>query len=143
MGEVNITIGGRSFKLGCGDGEEQHLLLLAAHLGKHVDNLRATVGKTGDEQLYLMAGLMVCDELWDSRDELIKLEQKNFLQAEALESVAPRPLKAVPIAQPETVNSELAAVVPAPAGRPAALPTPVQSLVPAPAARPKPAVKQT
>ena len=76
MGEVNITIGGRSFKLGCDDGEERHLLQLAEHLGKHVENLRATIGKTGDEQLFLMAGLMVCDELWDSRDALLKLEEK-------------------------------------------------------------------
>ncbi len=74
MGEVNITINGRSFKLGCDDGEEQHLLVLADHLGKHVENLSKTIGKAGDEQLFLMAGLMVCDELWDTRDLLLKAE---------------------------------------------------------------------
>ena len=141
MAEVNITIGGRSFKLGCDDGEEQHLLLLAAHLGKHVENLRATIGKTGDEQLYLMAGLMVCDELWDSREELTKLEQKSSSRAEIPESVVPRPLKAAPMAQPVSANREIPAAAPAPALRPAAVP--VQPLARTSAAHPKPVVKQT
>jgi len=75
MGEVIVTIQNRSFKLGCDDGEEEHLKILAGHIGKHVSNLRETIGKTGDDQLYLMAGLMVCDELWDARDLLMKTRE--------------------------------------------------------------------
>lgn len=76
MGEVNIRIGGRSFRLGCDDGEEQHLLVLAKYLDKHVEAMRRTVGNAGDEQLYLMAGLMICDELWDAREQLLQAEKK-------------------------------------------------------------------
>jgi cell division protein ZapA len=90
MGEVDLTINNRSFKLGCDDGEEQHLLLLAEHLGQHVDNLRKTIGNAGDEQLYLMAGLMVCDELWDARDLLIKAEEMLKRQV-ASKAVSPPP----------------------------------------------------
>ena len=74
-GEVNITINKRSFRLECDDGEEEHLRQLAEHLDKHVSNLRGAIGKAGDEQLYLMAGLMVCDELWDSKDLLVKAQK--------------------------------------------------------------------
>ena len=136
MGEVNITIGGRSFKLGCDDGEEPHLMLLAEHLGKHVENLRATLGKTGDEQLYLMAGLMVCDELWDSRYALEKLEEKLKSRVVIPKQVDILPPEAKPIARPGKSGAA--------SGR-----TPVQSSLarpaaaPSPAAPPKPIAKQT
>ena len=136
MGEVNITIGGRSFKLGCDDGEEHHLLLLAEHLGKHVENLRATIGKTGDEQLFLMAGLMVCDELWDSRDALLKLEDKWQSRVITPAQVDILPPEAKPIEQtskPGVAGGKFPAR--APAARPAA--------TPGPAARPRPIAKQT
>ncbi len=82
MGEVNITINDRSFRLGCDDGEEEHLLVLADHLAQHVENLRKTMAKAGDEQLYLMAGLMVCDELWDAREQLVT-SRKRLKKLEA------------------------------------------------------------
>ena len=81
MGEVNVTINNRSFTLGCDDGEEQHVKILAEHIGKHVANLRHTLGPVGDDQLFLMAGLMVCDELWEARDLLIKTREMLKQQA--------------------------------------------------------------
>ena len=93
MGEVTITINNRAFKLGCDDGEEEHLVALADHLGKHVEQLRKTIGKVGDEQLFLMAGLMVCDELWEARDLLIKTREMLKNQAATKERMADIALK--------------------------------------------------
>ncbi len=142
MGEVNITIGGRSFKLGCDDGEEQHLLVLAEHLGKHVEILRANIGQSGDEQLYLMAGLMVCDELWDSRIANDKLEEKLKARIISPDQVEILPPEARPVRQAGMAGVAGKAGVAsgqkparAPAGRPAA--------GPARAAPPKPVAKQT
>ena len=133
MGEVNITVNGRSFKLGCDDGEEQHLLTLAGHIGKHVEKLRQSLGKTADEQLFLMAGLMVCDELWDARDRLDQCE-KALKQAQRAPSPLASPLKGTKASgAPEramTVGQKIAAAQkPAPSPvKPAAAPlaTPAQ-----------------
>lgn len=80
MGQVDIVINGRTFRLGCDEGEEPHLRLLAAHLQQHVDNLRQRFGAIGDDQLLLLAGLMVGDELWDSREQLLRLENDPRLR---------------------------------------------------------------
>lgn len=134
MGEVNIVVNGRSFKLGCDDGEEKHLLTLAEHLGKHIENLKITMGKAGDEQLYLMAGLMVCDELWDARSLLLKAEDLLKKQA-AMHASTPSPKSNSPTPPSEAplrsdhpaqsqVNSEM--VPPKPA---MAKPSPLQQKV--------------
>jgi len=151
MGEVSILVGARSFKLGCDEGEEEHLLVLAGHLNKHVEKLRASLGKTSDEQLFLMAGLMVCDELWDSRDELGRLEEK-------MKSRAVLPIAGVvmaPPAPPKPPGKDLTVATPvarlsAPVAQRLA-PTASQSTpavleplsAPPPMHRPKPAAKQT
>ena len=73
MSQVTITVNGRTYKLACDDGEEQHLLKLAAHLSSHVDELRGSFGRVGDDRLMLMAGLMICDELFELRGRHDKL----------------------------------------------------------------------
>ena len=73
MSQVTITVNGRTYKLACDDGQEQHLLKLAAHLSSQVDDLRGSLGKVGDDRLLLMAGLMICDELFELRGRHDKL----------------------------------------------------------------------
>jgi cell division protein ZapA len=84
MAKVDISINGRTFRLGCDDGEEGHLRLLADHLRRHVDNLRAGFGPIADDELYLMAGLLVCDELYDARGELLQLESDPRLDRKSV-----------------------------------------------------------
>ena len=146
MGEVNIKIGGRSFKLGCDDGEERHLLLLAEHLAKHVENLRVAIGQTGDEQLYLMAGLMVCDELWDSRNALANLEAKRTAPTSAQKPEPTSAARVVPIAEiipPDRTSSGKTSPHITSKERPARTPTARPAAGPLPAAPPKPVAKQT
>jgi len=77
MGKVNISINQRTFRLGCEDGEEKHLLLLAEYVEKHVDKLKAEMGDTDDERLYLLAALMIADELWEARQQLSQPESSD------------------------------------------------------------------
>ncbi|MCF6198410.1 MAG: cell division protein ZapA [Hyphomicrobiaceae bacterium] len=108
MGEVIVTIHNRSFKLGCDDGEEEHLQILAGHIGKHVANLRETIGKTGDDQLYLMAGLMVCDELWEARELLIKtreiLKERSEQKGASAPVASEKPALSPQLLQPSPVR---------------------------------------
>jgi cell division protein ZapA len=71
MGQVTITLNGRSYRLRCGDGEEQRLLELAEHVDDRLASLVAEFGQVGDERLLLMTALMIADELFDARASLL------------------------------------------------------------------------
>jgi cell division protein ZapA len=68
MGQVAITLNGRTYRLVCGDGEEDHLANLAGMVKFKIESLRADVGNVGDERLMLMAALLIADELVEARD---------------------------------------------------------------------------
>jgi len=74
MGQVSVTLNGRTYKLECGPGEEAHLIALAEYLGSHVDTMKIKFGQVGDDRLILMASLMVTDELWEARRQLQELK---------------------------------------------------------------------
>jgi cell division protein ZapA len=74
MGQVTVTVNGRTYRLQCGAGEEQRLIELATHVGNCVDGLAAEFGAIDDERLLLMAALLVADELWDARARLAHME---------------------------------------------------------------------
>ncbi|HML93683.1 cell division protein ZapA [Methyloceanibacter sp.] len=70
MGQVVVTLNGRTYRLECNEGEEAHLLGLSEYIGAHVDDMRRKFGQVGDDRLILMASLLVTDELWAMRTEL-------------------------------------------------------------------------
>jgi cell division protein ZapA len=70
LGEVSVTLNGRTYRLECGAGEEAHLIALAEYLGSHVDTMKRKFGQVGDDRLILMASLMVTDELWEVRRQM-------------------------------------------------------------------------
>jgi cell division protein ZapA len=74
MGQVSVTLNGRSYRLECSEGEEAHLIELAEYLGSHVDEMRRKFGQVGDDRLILMASLVVTDELWELRREIDDLK---------------------------------------------------------------------
>jgi cell division protein ZapA len=74
MGQVTVTLNGRTYRLRCGDGEEKRLAELAEHLGLRIDRLAMDFGQPGDERLLLMAALLATDELLDARARLKALE---------------------------------------------------------------------
>jgi cell division protein ZapA len=77
MGQVSVTLNGRTYRLECGEGEETHLIALAEYLGSHVDTMKQKFGQVGDDRLILMASLLVTDELWELRRQMQEL--KTFL----------------------------------------------------------------
>jgi cell division protein ZapA len=74
MGQVSVTLNGRTYRLECSEGEEAHLIELAEYLGSHVDEMRRKFGQVGDDRLILMASLVVADELWELRHEVDNLK---------------------------------------------------------------------
>jgi cell division protein ZapA len=74
MGEVTITLNGRTYRLECDEGEEAHLLGLAEYFGGHVETIKKKFGQVGDDRLILMAALMVTDEAWELKRQVQELK---------------------------------------------------------------------
>jgi cell division protein ZapA len=61
--------------MGCRDGEEARIQELAAEIDSQVQRIRGGVKAVQDDRLFLMAAILMADQLWDARDELQKLRQ--------------------------------------------------------------------
>ena len=70
MGQVTVTLNGRSYRLRCGEGEEQRLLALAEHVRGKLNGLVQQFGQAGEDRLLLMTALLIADELWDAKARL-------------------------------------------------------------------------
>lgn len=67
MAEVTLSIGGRSYNVHCGDGEEGHMARLARMVDeKTIEARRSAPGLTEVRQL-LFAAILLADEIHDLR----------------------------------------------------------------------------
>ena len=76
MAHVQVTIAGRSYRMACGDGEEDHLLELAAAFDGKIQELRGAFGEIGDMRLHVMAALTMADDLIETRRRIGTLESE-------------------------------------------------------------------
>ena len=67
MATVTVEINGRPYAVGCADGQEERVRILAKQFDSHVRQVAGEVGHVGDIRLFLMAGLLLADELHDAR----------------------------------------------------------------------------
>ncbi len=67
MATVTVEINGRPYAVGCADGQEERVRILAKQFDGHVRQVAGEVGHVGDLRLFLMAGLMLADELHEVR----------------------------------------------------------------------------
>lgn len=65
MGQVSVTLNGRTYRLACGDGEEARLAEIATYVKSKLDHLAIEFGQAGDDRLLLMTALLITDELYD------------------------------------------------------------------------------
>ncbi len=71
---VQVTIAGRSFRIACAPGEEEHLGALAAQIDARIENMRGSFGEIGNQRLTVMAAITLADELVESRRRTADLE---------------------------------------------------------------------
>ena len=77
MSEVKLSIGGRIFHVACDDGEETELLESSKLLDQEAEKLQNQLGKLPEDQMLLMAGLILGDRL-RSKDEESRLLGSNL-----------------------------------------------------------------
>jgi cell division protein ZapA len=74
MSQVNVTIDGKSYRMACDPGQEEHLKDLATRFDRYVGHLKGSFGEIGDLRLTVMAGIMVMDELTELQKRVAGLE---------------------------------------------------------------------
>ncbi|MGB0844324.1 MAG: cell division protein ZapA [Alphaproteobacteria bacterium] len=70
MPQLKIKINNRDYDVACEEGQEQRLKEVADLLSGKVDHLVEALGQVGEPRLLLMAGLLVADELYDTKADL-------------------------------------------------------------------------
>ncbi len=90
MASVNVTINGRQFRIGCEDGQEQHIEKLAFDFDALISDLRGRIGEVGDARLTIMAALTVADDLSEAIKKIRGLEAELSALKEARVASAAR-----------------------------------------------------
>ena len=88
MPEVNVEINGRKYRMACEDGQQAHLIGLAARFNGQVEALKGAVGEIGDNRLTVMAGIAVVDELAEAERRIKALETEVLVLTRAGQEVS-------------------------------------------------------
>jgi cell division protein ZapA len=97
MSQVTVTIAGRTYRIACAEGEEQHLEGLAASYNARIAEMRSTFGQVDDLRLHVMAAISQADELQETRkritalaEEVAMLNSVHIYRDERLEQIEAR-----------------------------------------------------
>ena len=74
MAQVSVLIAGRTYRMACADGEEDHLKGLAARLDGKIIELRGSFGEIGDSRITVMAAITIADDLSEAERRIVALE---------------------------------------------------------------------
>jgi cell division protein ZapA len=67
MAQVTLRINGYAYVLGCADGEEPHLLAMAADVDQRIASIKTQAGPSGESRMLVMAALMLADDLYEMK----------------------------------------------------------------------------
>ena len=99
MATVTVEVNGRPYAVGCADGQEERVRILAKQFDNQVRQVAGDVGHVGDLRLFLMSALILADELHEARLNAGKAGPSSAIApapastdgvAEALNAVAAR-----------------------------------------------------
>ena len=110
MSEVTVDVAGRSYRLGCGADEEEHLTGLAAMLDGEARGLLRQFGQMSEGRLLLMTALMIADRLAEAEDKTYQTEQR-LAQAETLAESRAEPSDMFSPEREEELTSRINALV--------------------------------
>jgi cell division protein ZapA len=74
MAVAVVTVAGRTYRVGCEEGQEQRLEELAAVLDQKVAGMRKNFGEIGDQRMIVMAALETADEAADAKSRVDELQ---------------------------------------------------------------------
>lgn len=109
MAELDVSIGGRSFRVACQDGQETFLQSAAGLLDGEAAQLADQLGRMSADRMLLMAGLLLADKTAGLQDELRRVTEE-LAEYKAMPTPEPERIE-VPMIPPHVVDAlaELAA----------------------------------
>ena len=110
MPEVTVDVAGRSYRLGCGADEEEHITGLAAMLDTEARGLVRQFGQMPEGRLLMMTALMIADRLGEAQDQNHQTEQR-MVQAETLAESRAHPTDMFDPEREEELTSRINALV--------------------------------
>jgi len=90
MAQVNVTISGKTYRMACEDGQEEHLAGMAEELNRSIDQLRERFGEIGDQRLTVMAAITLADQNAEAERRLQQLRAEVAGLEEARAAVVER-----------------------------------------------------
>ena len=91
MGQVNVTISGKTFRMACDDGAGgASRSRLGRQLGETIELLRSQFGEIGDQRLTVMAAITLADRYSEAERRLGQLEAELAGLEEARAAITER-----------------------------------------------------
>ncbi len=90
MAQVNVTISGKTYRMACEDGQEEHLAGMADQLNQSIEHLRERFGEIGDQRLTVMAAITLADQNTEAARRLQQLRAEVAGLEEARAAVVER-----------------------------------------------------
>jgi cell division protein ZapA len=76
MGQVQVTIDGKQYRMACDNGQEKHLEGLASKLDGKMAEMKLAFGEIGDMRLSVMSAITIADELFEANERLSNMEKE-------------------------------------------------------------------
>ena len=108
MAQVNVTISGKTYRMACEDGQEEHLAVMADRVNESIEQLRARFGEIGDQRLTVMAAITLAD---------LNAEVERKLQQLRAEVAGLEEARAAVVERQAGVEAEIAGAIDAMASR--------------------------
>jgi len=77
MAQVTVKINGYAYTVGCQDGEEDHLVAMAAEIERRIDSIKAVAGQTGEARMLVMSALLMADDLFEMGQALESRDRES------------------------------------------------------------------
>lgn len=76
MGQVTVSVADKTYRIACNDGQEAHLIKLAAELDRKINEMRDAFGEIGDSRLTVMAAITFMDDREEMKTRISTLENE-------------------------------------------------------------------
>jgi cell division protein ZapA len=77
MGEISVSIDGRSYPVACDDGQERRISDLASYVDKRMRDVKIS-GTQNKPQAMVLASLVMADEVFDLHQTLEQIEKSRM-----------------------------------------------------------------
>jgi cell division protein ZapA (FtsZ GTPase activity inhibitor) len=80
--KLHLTIHGKHYQLQCGAEQKDHIIQLADEVNSRANDIAKTTPHANYLHILMMTCLHLADELYEARQELGKIHEKNLLNKE-------------------------------------------------------------